>query len=387
MTYYKYPDGDAGSIRQHALAKLYRCLDFKVFIIGMGDGTFGEKCIYDSIEYVSFRYKKSILSRIKNILFYKSNICKFIEKQSTESRYNCFHVVDAPLNALIWIKKYAKNNGINLIHDSVEWYSPEQFVLRQLSPSYLMKEFTNRLLINRKFKVIAISKYLENFFVNRGINAVRIPAILDVQNLPCSKNILPNKIKLVYAGSPGKKDYIREIILGLLKFETKDLNKIELQIIGINKEQFLKCTGLSKEVLNNLGESLILSGRLSHNKVLKSLECADFTVLLRPQHLRYAKAGFPTKIVESLSSATPVLCNLTSDLNDYIIDNVNGIVVEGCTDTAFYNSLRRVLNLTYEKRVSMQYHARETAEKYFDYRQHKRQLERFLNISEKDIGN
>jgi glycosyltransferase involved in cell wall biosynthesis len=48
--------------------------------------------------------------------------------------------------------------------------------------------------------------------------------------------------------------------------------------------------------------------------------------LLRPVR-RYAQAGFPTKVVEAMSSGTAVIANLTSDLELYVRHGETGIVV------------------------------------------------------------
>jgi hypothetical protein len=70
-------------------------------------------------------------------------------------------------------------------------------------------------------------------------------------------------------------------------------------------------------------------GRIPRPQVLEELSKADFTVLMRSEEQRYAKAGFPTKFVESLATATPVIANSTSDLGMYLKDGENGYVVKG----------------------------------------------------------
>jgi glycosyltransferase involved in cell wall biosynthesis len=113
------------------------------------------------------------------------------------------------------------------------------------------------------------------------------------------------------------------------------IDTIDIRIIGINKNQLVNTCGVSQQVLDKLGNSLKAVGRIPRDGVLKNLEEADFTVLMRSPDQRYAKAGFPTKVVESLSSGTPVICNITSDLGDYIRDGENGIVVDRCSAEAF----------------------------------------------------
>ncbi|HQM85931.1 MAG TPA: glycosyltransferase, partial [bacterium] len=52
----------------------------------------------------------------------------------------------------------------------------------------------------------------------------------------------------------------------------------------------------------------------------------DFTILIRDDK-RETRAGFPTKVSESISCGTPVITTKTSDLEDYIIEGKNGFFI------------------------------------------------------------
>ena len=78
--------------------------------------------------------------------------------------------------------------------------------------------------------------------------------------------------------------------------------------------------------------------------------------------------NFSTKLVESLSTATPVICNYTSDIDKYIQHMKNGIVVNGEDQFSCLESLRCVIGLDRKSILEMQKNARYTSEKYFDYR-------------------
>jgi len=100
-------------------------------------------------------------------------------------------------------------------------------------------------------------------------------------------------------------------------------------------------------------------------------------VLLRPP-ARYAQAGFPTKVVESLALGTPVICNLTSDLGNYIHDGAEGIVCADYQPEDLVAALERALALSVEQRAAMRAAARARAEAAFDYRQYAAPLADFL---------
>ena len=124
---------------------------------------------------------------------------------------------------------------------------------------------------------------------------------------------------------------------------------------------------------------ITFTGRIARNEVLKHLESADFTMLLRPENERYAMAGFPTKVVESLSTATPVICNYTSDLKLYLKDGENSIILEDTSAESCANALKKAVSLTAEERKIMQNNARKTAEKEFDYRVYTDKVKEFIS--------
>jgi glycosyltransferase involved in cell wall biosynthesis len=371
ISYNNFPEGDAGSLRQYTFGKLLSHMGHAVFFIGMGNITCYEIGDYKGFKYTSLRInqnKSGLISRLENYFGYELRLKSFLKQYCLHNKIECILVVDITLNALLFIKRLAKRNNILLIHDSVEWYSPEQFKLRKFAPPYILKDFYNRFFIDKNFKVIAISKYLEKHFLKRKIETVRIPVILDINSISCEKRTRENKLTILYAGSPGKKDYLREIIEGIALLNKNIIDTIDIRIIGINKNQLVNTCGVSQQVLDKLGNSLKAVGRIPRDGVLKNLEEADFTVLMRSPDQRYAKAGFPTKVVESLSSGTPVICNITSDLGDYIRDGENGIVVDRCSAEAFSIAIRRAQNLTFEQRKIMYRNARKLAEDYFDYK-------------------
>lgn len=369
----KYPNGNAGAIRQHAFAKLFEQCGYSTTVVGLGDSTDFECKSYDGISYISLRAKKNhIVNRALNLLLFKTRLKKFL---GNDVRFSKIMVVGIPQNALFYLKRYAMKKGVQLIYDSVEWYSPEEFLLGVFSPSYLVNDAYNTKWIDKKFIVIAISKYLQTHYLSRKIDTVRVPVIMDIINMSHEKRINPDKLVLTYAGTIARKDYLKEIIIGLSLLEPLELLKVELRIFGVKNIQLKRDVGVIDETEKKLSTSLKCFGRVSRDEVLKNLEETDFTVLLRSSTQRYAKAGFPTKVVESLASSTPVILNLTSDLGDYLNDMENSIVVSNCTPECFCNAVRKAIGLKVEERQKMQHNARITAERYFDYRNYINDIE------------
>ena len=371
----KYPNGDAGAVRVHALAKILQLIGYEVTVVGLGPTTNFQFQKEDGVAYISFRSSSNtIVSKIKDRLQLKKRLEDIL--MSEHSPWDLIAVSLVSRNIMNMLKSVVKKNGVMLLHDSVEWYSPEQFSVGKLHPAYIAMDRRNRIYVDQSVRVIAISSYLEKHFKNRGIITVRIPAVMNVEQMSCEKTIDPHNRVFAYAGSPGKKDYLRVIIEGFAAMQTAV--PYELRLIGITKEQLVTLCDVDPAHIEKLGDSLCCMGRIPREQVLEELRRSDFTVLMRSEEQRYAKAGFPTKFAESLATATPVISNATSDIANYLKDGVNGYLVSACSAQALKESLQKAFALTYEERIAMQKSARKTAEEYFDYRNYIEVLDQLI---------
>lgn len=120
----------------------------------------------------------------------------------------------------------------------------------------------------------------------------------------------------------------------------------------------------------SISESVSFEGRRDHDYVLQAVADADFAFLLRPSEERYAQAGFPTKVAESCSCGTAMLCNYSSDLELYLHDGENSIIVSGCNVDACQTALNKILKMQPEQIIQMKENARKTAEASFDLQQY-----------------
>lgn len=361
----KYPEGDAGAIREHSFSKLFQSCGIEPIVIGMGKSTLFSESVYDGIKYYSLRYRNDmIFFRVLGRALFLHNLKKIIKKQDI-SEIKGIMFVSGNKGTIRFLEKLAKNNQIELYHDSVEWYSETEFKNGAKNYAYQLNNDINTRIIDEKYNVIAISTFLERHFVNCAKSVIRIPVILDIENISCEKKINPDVFNILYAGSIGGKDHISELIEAIALLSEKDQKRINFTVIGTTEEQ-AKAAGIINSTLN-ITESIHFVGRVPRSEVLKYLARADFTFLLRPENERYAKAGFPTKVVESLASGTPVMCNYSSDLGMYLSDD-NSIRIEDCSRDACYKALINMLSISFERRNAMMRNARALAESHFDWR-------------------
>ncbi len=182
---------------------------------------------------------------------------------------------------------------------------------------------------------------------------------------------------LLYAGLPGRKDLLREILVALASLAPDERARIEFRLLGPTKQELIKLLGRSASLLNVLAHTVKPMGRVPRHEVLDELQKAHFTVLLRPDK-RYANAGFPSKVPESLAAGAPVLLNLTSDLGEYLDDGTAALPVHGCSAVEVAKAIRRALQLGPAELHEFRRCARAKAEQYFDYRLYLDSFETYL---------
>ena len=159
------PNGDAGALRQHKLAIMCRELGYEPLVVGLGKSNGMKHVSIDGITYISLREGAgNVRDKIMSHLRY----WKRLKKVMATYKPDVIIVDDLGTTKTIRIKQYCKRNKIRLIHDSVEWYSPEQFKHGKFSRAYIRKDILNRFLIDKSCGVIAISRYLEEHFKSKG---------------------------------------------------------------------------------------------------------------------------------------------------------------------------------------------------------------------------
>lgn len=373
----KYPDGDAGAVRIGAFAKICQQIGLTPVVIGFGDNTGFRYREEEGIQYCSLRFRnRGIFFRILGRAFFGVNAILYLKR--LESNPIAGIMSDCEEEGLLnYLKHYASSRNIPMIYSSVEWYSPSEFSRGERSISYKINDKLNRKIIDKSMSVISISTYLEEYFKGKNITTLRIPAIIDVSGTKFASSFPnPQKIKIVYAGTPGTKDRLAELVEAFSELPAAEQACICIRIIGISKEQFEASFWDAHQPA--LPDALAFEGRQSRKYVLDAVADADFAFLLRPADERYAKAGFPTKVAEALACGTAMLCNLTSDLGLYLHDEENSVVIADATAEACKSALQRILLLSPEKIQAMKKKARETAERCFDWRNYVRDFEELV---------
>jgi glycosyltransferase involved in cell wall biosynthesis len=214
---------------------------------------------------------------------------------------------------LISLLVFCRKNGVKLYFDAVEWYVPKSALEYLYKPYYWNTGFSMRFLVPLCDGVISISSFLSKFYQQKGLKTVLVPPLFDIKKYRLAQSVIdaqrPYPIRLVYAGNPGHKDLIEDVVSVVREFK----GEFHLSIVGV--------AGKSEPNIKYFGW-------LDNARAQSIVKQSHFTVLLRPDN-RKSHAGFSTKIVESMSLGTPVISNNTSDISNYITDRLNGYIFDG----------------------------------------------------------
>ncbi len=370
---FRFPDKDAAAKRVLGLGHLFRDLGYQVTFAG-GERGFPQKKNFLDFSYYSQNEldkgnNRNIIQKIWD--FYRSGnrtvnwLINFHKNTPVEVVviYNSSYIFQ-------WrVHKFCKSKGIKIIGDCTEWYESHHLP----GGAYGLVSLDNYLKMHYGFiklkNVITISKYLDKYYRKKKCNTVIIPPqFIEPQILSGSSVEKGNVKRLIYAGSPGRKDDL-EIIIDVLSKSYFQF-KISLHIIGISLEEFKKSSDI--EISGNVK----FIGRIPYENVKEYYMNADFSIIIRPNK-RFANAGFPTKFVESLSFGVPVIATNTSDIPDYLRDGFNGFLLKDDKKRTVEEALKAVVVLEPSRVKEMKENALKTSTK-FHYSEAKGSMKEFL---------
>ena len=321
---FELPDKNAAAQRVVGIANGFRTLGYQVvFLNSLKD--YSESGVAEK-EYLGFKCFEYKREPDIDYLFLAKTTLSIIEKVQPYAviAYNY------PAASLNRIRQYCKINGIKCFADATEWYDTAgknivAGMIKGLDTSYRMK------CVQKKLDgVIAISRYIYDYYKN-SVKTVLIPPTVDMEdkkwNISADTN--ENCVSFAYAGVPSAtKERLDRIVSAVGVVEQE--KKVHLNIVGITREQFTNLYAWK----GSIPESVTFWGRVEHQKALQIVKQSDWTIILR-ENSRLVKAGFPTKLVESISCGTPVLTNRFSNVFDYLTEE-NSICVENIDDIAKY---------------------------------------------------
>lgn len=360
------PDLDAGSLRILQFAEIYKKVFDQIIIAGKGDFKLHSLTKYDGkISLISFHKKdfSSFFDKLQTLLHPEKFFLHDLE--NLYEQYDITHIMVysvLPKSAVKAIRKFTNAHNIKLFFDVVEFQSLKTQNLSSFVSFYTPNMYINKKGIKNGDSVITISSFLESYFQKKKCNVVRVPFVFDTSKIKVEgKNKNKETLSLIYAGNPrGKKDLLPNVIKGLSLLSESDKSKVKLRVFGISSKDVIKNKYVSKKIINETSKIVEYYGQIDREQIFKYYQESDFSVLLRNPKTRTSRAGFPTKVTESLSNGVPVICNLSSDLNFYL-NSKNAVLLDGFLPDEFARKISYVIQMPKEELRKMKLEARKTA--------------------------
>jgi len=365
---FEMPDKDAAAIRVTGIAMALTNAGYQVVLQGRNKAE-----ILEYHKFYSFQYKDrprwSKTGYYSDIQYVIDTINEIgVDKVVAIIAYHY------PAIAMMKLLKHCNKSGIKLISDNTEWY---QYKLL-MSGGNRELEYANFLLrmkwANIKVKnIIAISSFLYDYYQSRNCNVERVP-ILSFEN---SNNRLLsrtwNSIRLVYCGSPAKKDSLLPLVQAVSSLSRE--YDIELRLVGISRDQFETFYNYRIPEANN--DNIIFYGRVPHKQAVRILQKNDFSIIIRPEE-RYAIAGFPTKMVEAFSNGLGVIATPVGDLREYVIDGKTGFLLNNDAKESLEALLKRICSMTSQELTQIKENSYNLSLEKFDYKKYSDSLKSFI---------
>ncbi|WP_410821264.1 glycosyltransferase [Micromonospora sp. 050-3] len=266
-----------------------------------------------------------------------------------------------------------------VVVDASERHDRHQFRRGWLTPYFVRHRWSTFLATRLVHRAIAVSTTLGAYLERRGVDVLVVPPQVDCDEFaePRSSS-LTGGLRLLYAGTPGRKDMLDVILRGISRLGPQDQARVRLTIAGVTREAAAASSDLDISVLESVSAEVTFLGRVPRDRVLALLSESHFSLLVRPTG-GYAAHGFPSKVPESLSAGCPVLLNYTSDLASYVQDGVEGLVLDGNGPDDVRRGIERALRLRDEDWAPMSRAARERARDSFDHRAWRARVTAFLD--------
>lgn len=217
---------------------------------------------------------------------------------------------------------WSKAIGYKIFFDIAEDFSLRTSKSLKQTLYFFCSRLINTLFLNSLIDGLSVvSNHLERKYkkVFRG-EIIVIPALANVRQLS-TKDKYNDPLTFMYAGSFSNKDGL-EIMLSAFKELNKKYSNIRLVLSGSGEPG--KIHKLASMV-NSPNVQFV--GMLPDSEYFRLLDNADVLLMTRV-NTGFSNAGFPYKLGEYLGTGNVVICTKTSDIEFYLQDKIDAILIE-----------------------------------------------------------
>lgn len=386
---FSFPNGNASGARVLGNGYIFRELGYETIFIGLEKDLTSNSVLndtyktFDKFEYYNLPYPKGI----SGWLAYRkrfNEIYRLIEKLNIKA----IVLYGSPTLSIFGslVKSFCKQKKIIFLTDVVDWIAIGSGGLLFRIVKFIDTNYQKRYLNSSADGVITISSYLNKYYQKKGLKTVIIPPLVNISHyLLLNQYKSNNAITLIYVGQPfplnsknvkekSFKDRLDKVIDVL--YELKEIDFI-FDIYGLTLEQYTSVVKFQNNKIDGLKNKMKFHGYIKNEIAREKIAEADFTIFFRDVN-KMTTAGFPTKIVESISCGTPVITNNTSDLKEFIVEAASGFIVNIKNDDSLKKDIKKILCLKRDDITIMKNYCRDS--KVFSYSNYTNTVRQFLDL-------
>jgi glycosyltransferase involved in cell wall biosynthesis len=326
MGAFPYPAGFAGTKRVQQYVDYFQKQGLPVAVLSlMGRaGLPGNELVaglHNGVPYrVIGRDLKAGLRLPTALVKYLHDGCRYLHDRRDAGSVNILFHYGQPAGENILFLLYARKLGYRIVHDLVEDYDLLEGCRRSFlfnMKIWLMKKLS-RTIPRLSDGLVVISRHLEQKYTGCGVPMVRIPIAADAPE-PVPEKPRNSPVRIVYAGTFAPKDGIH-ILLEAYQQVRKDYPGCILCLAGGRESPLSRFPA-------ELIRGVEYAGYLSNEEFRRFLQDADILCMTR-MNSAFANAGFPFKLGEYLATGSPVVASRVSNLDEYLTDKHDVMLVD-----------------------------------------------------------
>ncbi|MEZ3463493.1 MAG: glycosyltransferase [Lachnospiraceae bacterium] len=373
----RFPDTYAATTRMYMLCKLFQAAGYEttVYIINVDKN----RRIYLRDQKITCRWFDEGNSALAYYYIHNKYFMRAISKRKNLRYVVIYQEVLLKMLPVILKQKKLQCQVIGYFDEWYDWgkmYSSTRWREFHRDITVRAAEYVVAPMLRKR---IVISRWLDQFYGRK--HNFYFPAVVDLKEdiWEGRKSANQERIMLLYAGFPGNRDDLRNLVEVIDELSENKKRKIMFKIYTYATTlEDLKRHIPNLTAIRRRNEGIIqFCGEADRTEIISQLKKVDFSCLIR-KNKRSNNAGFSTKISESMAVGIPMLITDTSDAAVYIRDGVNGILLQDDSKEQVRKGIERILLLRRSDIEKMKRNARRTAEEWLDYTCYSKEIREFL---------
>lgn len=276
------------------------------------------------------------LSRALRLFLWGSGVYEFL---SSTDGLDLVIVLGTDPRFLARAAKWCEVNGVPLVDEVLDLYEfRDGETLGTKIFNLLTDHWGFRRLAHRAAGAIVATRWLGTELQRSSLPTLLMPALITGTGEVQTREPNTEGICIGYASTPLRSDIAT--IRNVLELAQRDLipDHVFIEMIGTVPRQLAQ---LQQQVSH---PRVRWHGLVPRQEALSILANCDVTMLQRPAAARWAVAGFPSKVAESLLLGKPVLANSFGDMPIYLKDERNAVILTDESAQALSVGMQRALD-------------------------------------------